>query len=98
MKIGKDKVYTYYRLVKHGLSVEEIHSTYKQNKRRCRRKELILSEQNLEEIRHLLAQGWSLDAIADGDKLMNHSERVLTKTLYKLLEKGVIEAKLLRIK
>ena len=98
MKIGKDKVYTYYRLFKQGLSVEDIYSNYKKNKRQCGRKELILSERKLEEIRHLLAQGWSLDAISGRDKLMNHSERVSTKTLYKLVKRGVIEAKLLRRK
>lgn len=30
-KIGKDKVYTYYRLFKKGLTVEDIHFNYKQN-------------------------------------------------------------------
>lgn len=29
MKIGKDKVYNYYRLLNQGLSVEEIYSNYK---------------------------------------------------------------------
>ena len=32
MKIGKDKVYNYYRLLKKGFTVEEIYSTYKENK------------------------------------------------------------------
>ena len=94
MKIGKDKVYTYYRLFKQGQSVEEIYSNYKQNKRRCGRKELVLSEHKLEEIRCLLAQGWSLDAIAGRDRLMNHSERVSTKTLYKRLKQGIIDSNL----
>ena len=35
MKIGKDKVYRYYRLFKQGLTGEEIYFTYKQNKKRC---------------------------------------------------------------
>ena len=47
MNIGKDKVYRYYRLFKQGLTVEEIYSTYKQNKKRCGRKERVLSEQKL---------------------------------------------------
>ena len=38
MKIGKDKVYTYYSLFKKNLSVEEIYSNYKKNKRHCGRK------------------------------------------------------------
>ncbi len=67
---------------------------YKQNKRRCGRKELVLSEHKLEEIRCLLAQGWSLDAIAGRDRLMNHSERVSTKILYKLLKQGIIDSNL----
>ena len=67
---------------------------YKQNKRRCGRKELVLSEHKLEEIRCLLAQGWSLNAIAGRDRLMNHSERVSTKILYKLLKQGIIDSNL----
>ena len=34
MKIGKDKVYNYYRLLKMGFTVEEIYFNYKQNKKR----------------------------------------------------------------
>ena len=98
MKIGKDKVYTYYRLLKKGFSVEEIYFNYKQNKKRCGRKEITLSQQKVQEIHELLDQGWSLDAIAGRDKLMGHSERVSTKTLYKLVKNGVIDAKKLRRK
>ena len=98
MKIGKDKVYRYYRLLKQGLTVEEIYSTYKQNKHRCGRKERVLSEQKLKNIHELLEQGWSLDAIAGRDKLMGHSETVSTKTLYKLVKGGIIDAKKLRRK
>ena len=91
--IGKDKVYRYYRLFKQGLTVEGIYSTYKQNKKRCGRKDRVLSEQKLKDIHELLGQGWSLDAIAGRVKLMGHSERVSTKTLYKLVKKGIIDAK-----
>lgn len=45
-----------------------------------------------------MGQGWSLDAISGRDKLMGHSERVSTKTLYKLVKKGIIDAKKLRRK
>ena len=58
----------------------------------------MLSEQKLKNIHELLGQGWSLDAIAGRDKLMGHSERVSTKTLYKLVKNGVIDAKKLRRK
>ncbi|MCU7207422.1 hypothetical protein [Turicibacter sp. GALT-G1] len=57
MNIGKDKVYRYYCLLKQGLTVEEIYSTYKQNKHRCGRKERVLSEQKLKKIHELLDQG-----------------------------------------
>ena len=77
MNIGKDKVYRYYRLFKQGLTVEEIYSTYKQNKKRCGRKERALSEQKLKNIHELLGQGWSLDAIAGRDKIMDHSESIV---------------------
>ena len=53
----------------------------------------MLSEQKLKNIHELLGQGWSLDAIAGRDKIMDHSERVSTKTLYKLVKNGVIDAK-----
>ena len=93
MQIGKDKVYTYYRLLKKGFSVEEIYFNYKQNKKCCGRKEITLSQQKVQEIHELLGQEWSLDAIAGRDKLMGHSERVSTKTLYKLVKNGSIDAK-----
>ena len=86
MKIGKDTVYTYYRLLKKGFTVEEIYSNYRQNKKRCGRKEITLSQQKIQEIHDLLDQGWSLDAIAGRDKLMHRSETASTKTLYKLVK------------
>lgn len=98
MKIGKDKVYTYYRLLKKGFSVEEIYFNYKQNKKRCGRKEITLSQQKIQEIHDLLDQGWSLDAIAGRDKLMHRSETVSTKTLYKLVKQGLIQKDKLRRK
>lgn len=98
MKIGKDEVYTYYRLFRNGLSVEEIYSNYKQNKQRCGRKEITLSQEKIQEIHKLLDQGWSLDAIAGRDKLMNHSGIVSTKTLYRLVKQGIIEKQKLRRK
>lgn len=93
MKIGKDKAYTYYRLFQKGLSVEEIYAQYKQNKRHCGRKPLTLSKRKLDSIHDALDQGWSLDAMAGRDKLMNHEERVSTKTLYKFVKIGLIDAK-----
>ena len=98
MKIRKDKVYRYYHLLKQGLIVEGIYSTYKQNKHRCGRKERVLSEQKLKNMHDLLNQGCSLDAIAGRDKLMGHLKRVSTKTLYKLVKGGIIDAKKLRRK
>lgn len=58
----------------------------------------MLSEQKLTESYELLDLGWSLDAIAGRDKLMEHSERVSTKTLYKLVKNGLNETKKLRQK
>ncbi len=98
MKIGKDKVYTYYRLFRKVLSVEENYSNYKQNKQRFGRKAITLSEEKIQVIHDLLDQGWSLDAIAGRDKLMNRSEIVSTKTLYKLVKQGIIEKQKLRRK
>lgn len=40
--IGKDKGYGYYHLLKQGLTVEEIYSTYRQNKLRCEIKKRVL--------------------------------------------------------
>ena len=63
MNIRKGKVYHYYCLFKQGLTVEEIYSTYKQNKQCYRRKERVLSKQKLKKIHELLDQGWLLDTI-----------------------------------
>lgn len=41
----------------------------------------------------LLGQGESVDAISDRDQLMEHSERVSTRTLYKFVKKGIIDVK-----
>ena len=98
MKIGKDKVYAYYRLLNEGLTVEEIYRTYRQNKKRCGRKQVRLSEKKLKQIHELLERGWSLDAIAGRDKLMKVKEKVSTKTLYKLVNQGFIERSKLRRK
>ena len=73
--------------------VEEVYSTYKQNQHCYGRKERLLSEQKLKNIHELLGQGWALDAITGRDKLMGHSETVSTKTLYKLVKDGIIDAK-----
>lgn len=56
-----------------------------------------IPEENTE-IHDLLDQGWSLDAIAGRDKLMNHSGVVSTKTLHKLVKQGIIEKQKLRRK
>ena len=58
----------------------------------------MLSEQKLKNIHELLGQEWALDAITGRDKLMGHSETVSTKTLYKLVKDGIIDAKKLRRK
>lgn len=98
MQIGKDKVYAYYRLFKAGMTVEQIYTTYQLNKRKCGRKTIQLSQEKLHQINHFLDNGWSLDAIAGRDKLMNESERVSTNTLYKLVKGGLISAHKLRRK
>ena len=38
MKIGKDKVYRYYKLFMQGLTVQEIYNQYLINKSRCGKK------------------------------------------------------------
>ena len=42
MKIGKDKVYRYYKLFMQGLTVQEIYNQYLINKSRCGRKPIVL--------------------------------------------------------
>ena len=53
----------------------------------------VISAESYKSIHELLGQGWSLDAIAGRDKLMGHSERVSTKTLYKLVKKELLTLK-----
>ena len=47
MKIGKDKVYRYYKLFMQGLTVQEIYNQYLINKSRCGRKPIVLSKEKL---------------------------------------------------
>ena len=82
MKIGEDKIYTYYHLFKQELIVEETYASYQWNKNHCRRKNIVLSDEKLKMIHDLFDQGRSLDAILGHDKLINHMKRVSTKTLY----------------
>lgn len=98
MRIGKDKVYKYYKLFKQGLTVEKIYNQYLVNKSRCGRKCIILSKEKLEDIDNKLDNDWSLDAIAGKDKRDNKDEKVSTKTLYKLAKQGIIDLKKLRRK
>lgn len=98
MKVGKDKVYRYYKLFSQGFTVQEIYSQYQINKSRCGRKNTILSEEKLEDINNKLDGDWSLDAIAGRDKISNATNRVSTKTLYKLAKQGVIDVNKLRRK
>ena len=68
MKIGKDKVYRYYKLFMQGLTVQEIYNQYLINKSRCGRKPIVLSKEKLDDINNKLENDWSLDAIAGRDK------------------------------
>jgi len=98
IKIGKDKVYRYYKLFKEGKTVQEIYNIYEQNRRRCGRKKLTISEAKLIEINEKLDKDWSLDAIAGRDKLENASEKYSTSKLYKSVNEGIIDKHKLRRK
>lgn len=98
MKIGKDKVYRYYKLFSQGLTVQAIYNQYKINKTNCGRKSIKLSDKKLKYIDSKLDKDWSLDAIAGRDSLINADEKVSTKTLYKLAKQGVIDINKLRRK
>ena len=87
MKIGKDKVYRYYKLFMQGLTVQEIYNQYLINKSRCGRKPIVLSKEKLDDINNKLENDWSLDAIAGRDKIDGKDEKISTKTLYKLAKK-----------
>ncbi len=54
MKIGKDKVYRYYKLFMQGLTVQEIYNQYLINKSRCGRKPIVLSKEKLDDINNKL--------------------------------------------
>ena len=98
MKIGKDKAYRYYKNFEEGKSVQEIYSQYQENKRKCGRTKLVLSEAKLLEINVRLDNDWSLDAIAGRDKLEKAPERYSTSKLYNLANEGVIDKHKLRRK
>jgi IS30 family transposase len=98
MKIGKDKVYRYYKLFSQGLTVQQIYHQYQINKSKCGRKSIKLSDAKQEYINARLDEDWSLDAISGRDKINNCEDRVSTKTLYKLAKQGVIDINKLRRK
>ena len=98
MGIGKDKAYRYYKLFKKGLKPLEIYQQYKNNKSKCGRKKIILSEDKLNTINELIHNDWSLDSICGRDQLLDTVERCSTKTLYRMVEDKIIDSSKLRRK
>lgn len=98
LKIGKDRVYRYYKEFKKGLSVIEIFELYKSNKLKCGRWKLTLSPDKLVNIKLKLIGDHSIDSICGRDKLVNAEERCSTKTLYRIVKDGYLPIKLLRRK
>ena len=98
MGIGKDKAYKYYALFKEGFKPLEIYEQYKNNKSKCGRKPIILSQEKLKLIDKKLEEDWSLDSIAGRDKLKEEVERCSTKTLYRMAKEGIIDSSKLRRK
>lgn len=96
MKLGKDKIYRYYKEFSTGKTVMLIYENYISNKKKCGRKLIELSESYLKAINEKLDKDWSLDAISGRDKLDKIEERVCTSTLYRLAKKGIIDCKKLR--
>lgn len=54
MRIGKDKVYTYFKMFSKGLTVEEVYIRYQINKKKCGRKPIILTVEKLKDINQKL--------------------------------------------
>ncbi len=98
IKVGKDKIYHYYKLFKADMTVLEIFNFYKLNKTKCGRKEIIFSESKISQVKELIDKDWSVDAICGRDKLENKPEKCSTKTLYRMVEDGVFDASKLRRK
>ena len=69
MKLGKDKIYRYYKEFSTGKTVMLIYENYISNKKKCGRKVIELSESYLRAINEKLDMDWSLDAISGRDKL-----------------------------
>jgi IS30 family transposase len=91
MKIGKDKVYKYYKKFKAGMSVIEIYSEYCKNKSKCGRHKIELDITEYERIDNLLDQEWSPDAICGRDKKLGIENRICTKTLYRMIKDNVFD-------
>jgi transposase, IS30 family len=98
MNIGKDKAYKYYRLFKMGLTILEIYTQYKENKKNCGRNKIEFSENKLEEVNDQLNKDWSVDAICGRDKLLDKEERCSTKTLYRMFSDKIFDVSKLRRK
>jgi len=96
MKLGKDKICSYYKQFECGLSVLEVYNNYLLNRASSGRKKIVFSEVKLKYIEEKLSvDQWSLDAIAGRDKLEKSTERCSTATLYRMVDDGIIDVKLL---
>jgi len=98
LKIGKDRVYKYYALLKKGFSIFQILNIYKENKKKCGRQKFFLSLDKLEYIEDKLKDSHSIDSICGREKLLEAEERCSTKTLYRIVKEGILPSKLLRRK
>lgn len=98
MKVGKDKIYKYYKLFKKGSTVLDIYQQYKDNKRNCGRLKVRFSEGKSDKINLLLDKDWSVDSICGRDKLLEAEECCSTKTLYRMVADGIFNSNKLRRK
>ncbi len=76
--------------IKQGLLPIEIHLNYKQNKKKCGRKPIVLPQKEREYISGKVSEGWTPDVIIGrNEKPISCSMR----TLYRMFDKGIFDKK-----
>ena len=92
---SRQTIYNVYTALNNGLSVFEYYKKYKQNKRKCGRRPISLSDNETEYIQKKVAQGWTPDVI------IGRAEFPIScsvRTLYRLFKREQFDSSTLPMK
>ena len=92
---SRQTIYNVINWIKKGLTIQEYHENYKKNKSKCGAKTKQLSGKEYDYVLDKVSKGWTPDVIVGrGEIKLSMSSR----TLYRRLKDGTLEAKLLPMK